>query len=447
MATDSSSTSQERGTGGLFRSLLLPLFLLVVVVGTLGTLWTSWVRVSEERIRLRETLQGNARMLERMNLPISARMAENLSTAMGRPVALVLSNGHIEGGQSWDEQDIKLAIMSTESAGGYAKLGSKESIAVPLNSRNGHLVVISQTSQLLDWSDARSWGLLAIILILGAICAYVISQRLVAPLTELASRAPEFGEKALPEHLTSRSDELGLLARSLDSARQKILSEQEMRKQSERLAMLGQIATGLAHEIKNPASAILMQADVMENKSAAKLVREEAEDIITLVNQWLFIAKPMPPKMVLHDLAKCLRALISRRAEIYAYHGVEIDLKSPDSLIVECDEKRIMQAVRNLIDNGIAAMPEGGMLEVLLEKNGKHASLEVRDSGKGFSDNALKRFGEPFYSEKEGGMGLGLALVKGVAEAHGGGTQASNKDGKGASVKFWILITHTSHSS
>lgn len=447
MATLSPSKDHEKGSGGLFRSLLLPMLILVIVVATLGTLWAGWLRVSEERVRLRETLEGNARMLERMNLPMSGRMAENLSTAMGRPVALVQPSGRVDGGQEWNGENIQLASLATLSDDGYAKQGDKEAIAVPLGGQQGHIVVLSHRSRLLDWSDSRSWGLLGIILILGALVAYILARRLVVPLTELARKAPDFGEQALPDHLTSRSDELGLLARSLESARTKILLEQDMRKQSERLAMLGQIATGLAHEIKNPASAILMQADVMENKAAAKLVREEAEDIITLVNQWLFIAKPMPPRMVQHDLAKSLRAFISRRKEIHTYHGVELELVAPESVIVECDEKRVLQAVRNLVDNGIASMPEGGTLKILLEEKGRFASLEVQDHGKGFSEDALRHFGEPFFSEKEGGMGLGLALVKGVAEAHGGGTEAHNHAGGGASVRFWILNTHTSHES
>ncbi|GAA5496524.1 adaptive-response sensory-kinase SasA [Rubritalea halochordaticola] len=438
MESNSPSRTPENSSGGLFRSLLLPLLALVLVVGALGTFWAGWVQVTEERIRLRETLEGNSRLLERMNLPMSGRMAENLSTAMGHPVAIVFPDNEVEGGDGWDTADMQLASQAANSDNAYAKEGGKEAIAVELTNKRGHLVVLREKRQLLDFREARLWALLMIILTLGAVAAYLLARRLVRPLEELAEKAPDFGEAALPEHLTRRSDELGQLARALDSARERILTEQSMRKQSERLAMLGQIATGLAHEIKNPAAAILMQADAMDNKTVAKMVREEAEDIITLVNQWLFIAKPSPPRKVAHDLAASVRKFIERRSEVYAYHGIEVVLEAPEALVAECDEKRVLQAIRNLVDNGVAAMPEGGKLLVSMKQEGEQASFAVHDRGKGFSARALENFAEPFFSEKEGGMGLGLALVKGVAEAHGGGAEVFNQKDGGAVVRFWI---------
>jgi signal transduction histidine kinase len=256
----------------------------------------------------------------------------------------------------------------------------------------------------------------------------VIARRLVRPLEQLAKAAPSFSEQALPRVLTDRSDELGILARALDGARERIINEQELRERSERLAMLGQIATGLAHEIKNPAAAILMQAELMDG-GAGDLIRDEAEEIVGLVNQWLFIAQPSPPKVGMHDLASELRLMAERRGDVFSYRSVKAVVEVPELLEVECDVRRVMQAVRNLVDNAMAAMPDGGTLRLQLEEADGEACLTVFDTGDGFSETALARYGEPFYSEKEGGMGLGLVMVKRVIEAHGGRLEVENSQG------------------
>lgn len=424
----------ELGKGGLFRSLLLPLLALVVVVGALGSIWTGWLRMTEEREDLHKTLRGNAVMMERMRLPVNGRMAGNLSTTMGLPVAVVDAEGALIGGESWSNSERVLALNAVSAEGSFAVGAGFEVLAANLADGRGHLVVKHDRTWLWGW---RTWGFLSLILPIGAVAAYVIARRLVRPLEELAKAAPSFREEPLPRILTDRTDELGILARALDSARERIINEQELRERSERLAMLGQIATGLAHEIKNPAAAILMQAELMDN-GTGELIRDEAEEIVGLVNQWLFIAQPSPPKVSKHDLASELRLMAKRRGDMFSYRNVKVVVDVPDLLEVECDVRRFMQAVRNLVDNAVAAMPEGGILGLQLEETAGIACLTVRDSGKGFSETALAKYGEPFYSEKEGGMGLGLVMVKRVIEAHGGRLEVENSEG--AVVRMYLPV-------
>jgi len=417
----------DRGRGGLFRSLLLPMLGLVVVVGLLGTVWSGVVRESDEGRKLQEILEGNARMVERMNLPLSEQMVSNLSTVMGRPVGLVSDGAVVAGGDAWSERELELVRGAADSENGFVADFGYEGISVEVGGGE-HLVVVRELG---FFNDRRVWGFLWVVVPIGAVVAYWLARRLAKPLEDLAVVAPEFGELALPRRFTERSDEVGILARALDGARDRISREQEMRERSERLAMLGQIATGLAHEIKNPASAILMQA-----------VRDEAEDIVGLVNQWLFIAQPSSPKMGVNDLVVELRRMVERREEVFLYHSVHIRLDVPEELDVVCDARRVMQAVRNVVDNGVAAMPEGGELVVSLEESSTEICLSVRDGGEGFSEEALARVGEPFFSEKEGGMGLGLAMVKGVMEGHEGRFEVSNMDvsSGGGVVKMWFPI-------
>jgi len=89
----------------------------------------------------------------------------------------------------------------------------------------------------------------------------------------------------------------------------------------------------------------------------------------------------------------------------------------------------------NLLRNAVQAMPSGGRVTVSVSNEEGRVSVLVEDEGSGFSASALARLGEPFYSEKEGGMGLGLAVVKGICEAHGGGLTVENRSDGGARVR------------
>jgi len=104
-------------------------------------------------------------------------------------------------------------------------------------------------------------------------------------------------------------------------------------------------------------------------------------------------------------------------------------------MVIHADRFRMQQVFGNLLRNAIQAMPSGGRVSIGVSDAGSRVEVGIEDEGVGFSVSALARLGEPFYSEKEGGMGLGLAVVKDICEAHGGGISAENRDGGGARVQ------------
>jgi len=111
--------------------------------------------------------------------------------------------------------------------------------------------------------------------------------------------------------------------------------------------------------------------------------------------------------------------------------------------MVSCDKLRIEQVIRNLVVNACQAMPSGGTIKAYIEIRNEDVHLTIHDSGTGFSPEALNRFGEPFFSEREGGMGIGLTLAREVVQAHEGSIHASNAPEGGALV----TITLPLHSS
>lgn len=215
--------------------------------------------------------------------------------------------------------------------------------------------------------------------------------------------------------------------------------ERLKRAQSERLAMLGRVATSLAHDIKNPLASIQLHAQLMspasdEDVRALKLITSESEVIAGLVNQWLHLANPLPPKLAKLDVGECIHSVV-RTLEAQAQHaGVDIETHLTAPLWTMGDAQRLAQAFRNLIVNALQAMPRGGMLKITAEPAESTASLCFADSGAGFSDSALAHGTELFFTEKEGGMGVGLNIVASIIEAHGGRIVLKNDPKSGAVV-------------
>ncbi|MBE2285771.1 MAG: HAMP domain-containing histidine kinase [Prosthecobacter sp.] len=215
--------------------------------------------------------------------------------------------------------------------------------------------------------------------------------------------------------------------------------ERLKRAQSERLAMLGRVATSLAHDIKNPLASIQLHAQLMtpgdeEDRRAVQIIQSESEVIAGLVNQWLHLASPLPPKLVRLDVAGCILS-VAQNLEAQAQHaGVRLENTLAGPIWVMGDAQRLAQAFRNILVNAIQAMPRGGSLRIGAEDRSGEVTLRFADSGPGFTEDALARGTELFFTEKEGGMGVGLNIVAGIVEAHGGRLEMKNHPKGGALV-------------
>ena len=318
-------------------------------------------------------------------------------------------------------------------------LGTLEAVIVPLES--GHELVLVRYNFL--FRSAASWirpvlPVLGLFWLLALFVAWLVSRSLVRPLQHLASKLPEI-EKTEPVDLpeAERKDEIGDVARAFVRTREALQQERADRERAEKLAVLGRMTAALAHEIQNPVAAIKMHAQLWEGdgaSSTAHVIEHEAARIETLVNQWMFLSKPQPPAVSEVDVPALLAEVVKIHQAQLDHAEVSVSLQAERPLHVQGDAKRLTQVFSNLLINAIQAMPRGGQLTIASAPTASGVEVTFTDTGKGFSEEALSRFCEFFFSEKEGGMGIGLSVASEIVKAHGGALHVANRAGGGACV-------------
>jgi signal transduction histidine kinase len=203
---------------------------------------------------------------------------------------------------------------------------------------------------------------------------------------------------------------------------------------AQRFALLGGVATSLAHQIRNPIAAIRLHGQLLQKAQpeGAGIIVDEAARLEDLVNQWMFLARPEPPRKTEVLMADLLGQSVRLATPAAEHARVEIVLQADRDQRLKADARRLIQVFHNIIFNAIQAMPDGGKLTIIA----RDGAITFADSGPGFSPTALTRWAEMLYSEKEGGMGIGLNVAQSIVRAHGGHLSVANPPGGGALVRI-----------
>ncbi|WP_404432436.1 PAS domain S-box protein [Sutcliffiella horikoshii] len=211
--------------------------------------------------------------------------------------------------------------------------------------------------------------------------------------------------------------------------------------QSEKLTVAGQLAAGIAHEIRNPLTAIkgffkLLEREMEEKKEYFHIIESELSRIELILSELLLLAKPhqvyVHPVSV-HSLLKDVTTLLETQAIM---NNVWFDLKlKANSPTIKCDENQMKQVFINLIKNGIEAMPSGGTIYVDTEDSGDEVVVTLRDEGTGISEDIIKRLGEPFFTTKSTGTGLGLMITFNIIKNHHGTVNVTSEVNEGTQIE------------
>ncbi len=230
-----------------------------------------------------------------------------------------------------------------------------------------------------------------------------------------------------------------VLETEIEEATREIKEKHKALIKTEKLATIGELATGVAHEVRNPLSGIaialeLMQAET-ENEEHKQTISEILNEIVRLerIVKGLFqLGHPKSLQLIEcepNDIVERALSLVNMRAKS---KGVTIEKQLGCGNQFNVDHEQIEQVLLNLLINGIDATGSFGTVKVETKNCNGTVEIAVSDTGCGFSENDIDKILQPFYSTKERGTGLGLAISNGIVEAHGGKMHISSKKGSGS---------------
>lgn len=236
-------------------------------------------------------------------------------------------------------------------------------------------------------------------------------------------------------------DQMEVLTKRIEGFVETLQQREREVLRAEQLAALGQLAAGVAHEVRNPLTSIkLLVQSELEHSTVGGMPVEDLTVIVGEVQRmerslqsFLDYARPPRPErrsVELTALAKTVLGLLRVRSE---RQRVTVRFTSPrDGVTVFADSAQIQQVMINLALNALDAMPQGGTLSVDVSYNGRMAEFSISDTGPGIAPGMKDRLFEPFATNKETGLGLGLVITRRIVEAHGGRIEASNQATGGA---------------
>ena len=320
---------------------------------------------------------------------------------------------------------------------------------------------------------------LATVLALSALAAWIGVRLVGRPMHELVVMARRIGQGDLGRRLAlAQRDEIGELAREMNlmcdrllEARQRLERESAARiealehlRQADRLATIGQLAAGVAHELGTPLNVVQGRADLIaggalepgELEENARIISQLARRMAGTIRQVLDFARPRPPDKSPHDLRRLTRRAAGMLRQLAEQARVELHLDpevEPIQALV--DGGKIEQVLTNLIVNAIHSMPDGGQARLRVYRDRRappeltpHTSgeeldvacVELSDQGMGITPEHLARLWEPFFTTKEvgKGTGLGLPIARELVTEHGGWIEVQSEVGRGSTFRVYL---------
>ncbi len=293
--------------------------------------------------------------------------------------------------------------------------------------------------------------------IFGALVAlYFISGRITRALSELVEILDNLDlDLEHAETSSERTDETRFLYEKfekmrarLQRSREELLRAQKQIYQAEKLASIGRLASGVAHEINNPLNGIKSCLYAIEknpenterNKEYLELIDEGITNIELIVKKLLGFARQKGESNEQVNIKENIEKVLSLLDYRLRQKKARVVRDCDDSLVVRGDAQLLQEVFMNLIINALDAIDEEGTIEIRTRKNKTHAVIEISDNGAGISPDEMKNIFDPFYTTKEPGKGtgLGLSVSLGIIDNMGGTIEAESEKGKG--TKFTIKL-------
>jgi len=294
--------------------------------------------------------------------------------------------------------------------------------------------------------------LLISLLIIGAVAillSVLFSKKLTNPIRNLDSATEAIMEGNLKRRVdVSGSDEIGRLSETFNKMAQKLELQESLRRK---------LISNVAHELRTPLGAMRSEMEgimddivpldkkqiqsLYEETGRLKHILEGIEDLAQAEASSLMLEK-QPVK-----LKPFLIHIVERFSSLSRDKGISIELECPDTIMINADPEKLSQVVINLLSNSLKATETGGYVRVKAGRSAAEVFMEVKDTGTGIKQEDLPFVFERFYKVSEGGLGLGLTIVKELVEAHGGRIDVKSEFGKGSTFTVFIPLNDVHNSS
>ncbi len=318
------------------------------------------------------------------------------------------------------------------------------------------MTIQPQTEIVRAFRNRYMLALLTVFMVALGLMVYFIGKTL-RPLTRLSESCADIGSGRLNTVSTRGvSGELLALENTFNqmvaSLREKEIMEGKLR-QAQRLSALGNLAAGIAHDVRNPLNAIkllsshaldMLESDEHAARKPMRTIRAEVDRLEEIVSSFLSLARETElrpePQEVDALLQECVR-LFQKDAEA---RGIRLlgDFHAA-GLVLMLDPKQWMRAILNVLLNALEACPQGGRVRLFSRRTDTHCEIEIRDDGPGLSPEVTERVFDPYFTTKPGGTGLGLSITRGIIEEHGGVIDITSSPGLGCQVLIKLPLNET----
>lgn len=290
--------------------------------------------------------------------------------------------------------------------------------------------------------------------LLGVLLAYILIKQILAPIRQLALDTDPSSREATGDEVKTLSHRVHSLIEDVDQAQSELERSQEHLLQSGKWAMVGKLAAGVAHSIRNPLTSVNMRLFSLKRSLAMspsqkedfEVISEEIRHLDAIVRNFLEFSRP--PKLKMQrispsDVVDGAVQLLRYRLESY---GVEVQLLRDHRLPeIQADPDQLKEVLANLLVNAYEVMVNGGVITIQEEENlapglGRAVVLRVSDTGPGIPESVRDKVFQPFFSTKEEGTGLGLSIATRIIEDHGGRLELASSDRGGATFIITLPI-------
>ena len=316
-------------------------------------------------------------------------------------------------------------------------------------------IIMSQrrVAEVVESTAGVRWKLTLGVFALAVALMLILVWRFTRPIQQLSEAAERVAAGELDFQVDiHRRDEMGQLATTFNDMIGGLKAKSELEERlnnAERAAVIGRLTSAVAHEIRNPLNFINLSIDHVRSKYAPEgerdherfdkllgSIKEEIARLNRLVNDVLNFGRPANLNNRAFDLRATVDPVLALVRAQADQQGVEIETQLPEKpVMVAADAEKLKSCFSNIVINAIQAMPDGGLLSIDMREDAERVVVRFVDTGPGIPEDALDRVFEPYYSTKDTGTGLGLAVTRKIVDEHGGQIRVESAPGDGTTFE------------